>query len=293
MIQPQGFPSLPDDWRTESQSFPASCNQQQLFMARHYKEGGENSRALFIVHGLGEHGGRYLHFPHYLKDFVDSIYCLDLRGHGRSEGTRGHVDSFDQYVEDAYVASKRVKERELHWLGHSMGGLISLRLLLKHPEFPLKSATVSAPLLGVSMEVPPLKKLAAHLISKVWGSLQLKNEVDPTKLSHDSNVVQAYRDDRLVHDKITPSLFIDMMATMEDTFATNRGISVPLQFIVPSDDKIVDSERTESFYRKLNLKDKIFFPYAGFFHESFNELEKEKPLGDLAKWIQKWTDEKN
>ncbi|MGW8370425.1 MAG: alpha/beta fold hydrolase, partial [Gammaproteobacteria bacterium] len=115
-----------------------------------------------IFHGLGEHGGRYAHVPHYVQGCVSRVVCHDHRGHGRSEGRRGHVNRFDDFADDAAQAVMRLDERlrhecgrsEIHVLGHSMGGLITLRMLLAHPGLAIASATVSSPALGVGIPVP-------------------------------------------------------------------------------------------------------------------------------------------
>ena len=84
--------------------FCAADQSLQLFQAIHHPKDWKSHpfahRALLIVHGLGEHGGRYLHAPHYLKDTVGAVYCIDQRGHGRSEGIRGHCDRFTQFTDD-------------------------------------------------------------------------------------------------------------------------------------------------------------------------------------------------
>src|SRR6185436_3889565 len=110
----------------------------------------------------GEHGGRYPHVPHYLNSVVDGVYCFDHRGHGRSGGIRGHVEKFDHYIKDAALAitrlEKQLKERfqqiEIHLLGHSMGGLIALLTLFSHTLLPVRSVTISAPLLGIRVPTP-------------------------------------------------------------------------------------------------------------------------------------------
>src|SRR5271155_2712257 len=96
VIQPAGFPPIPQDWTTRIETYPSYDDQLRLFSAIHQRKtlptGKKPLRVLAIAHGIGEHGGRYLHFPHYLADTVDVVFCPDHRGHGRSEGLRGHVN---------------------------------------------------------------------------------------------------------------------------------------------------------------------------------------------------------
>ena len=250
-------------------------------------------RALIVVHGLGEHGGRYLHLPHYLQGEFDTIYCLDQRGHGRSEGLRGHCDQFDQYTHDLAQSIARASEQlkklhshcEIQVLGHSFGGLVVLRTHFLNATLPVKSVIASSPLLGIRVEVPLVKRFAGRALSQVWGSLQLSNEVDPKALSHDPEVVKAYQSDRLVHDKATPRFYTEMMAALADTVKRDSGFPYPLLMLVPLQDKIVDPDSEQAFFKNLRMRDKQIQTYPAFFHESMNELGKEKVFEDIKSWI--------
>lgn len=292
MIQPECFPPLPGNWESGWETLDSS--RQKLFIVRHkVKELRRPYRVLFVIHGQGEHGGRYLHFPHYLQKTVSEIALVDLRGHGRSEGLRGHVDRFDQYVDDVTLFIQHVRsqhhkinaEIEYHLFAHSLGGLIGLRLLHEKPEIPFASATISAPLLKLKMEVPIVKKAAAYALAQVWGSLQLGSELDPALLSRDPAVQRAYQVDRLVHSKATPSFFVGMQKALAETRSWKEGFQCPLQFIVPLADEIVDPRATQGFVQQLEGLTQRLETYEGFRHEAFNELGKEAVFEDIESWI--------
>jgi len=300
-LQPKSFPGLPENWTSEWETFPSSDGALQLFAVTHHpvawaKE-PQGFKALIVIHGLGEHGGRYLHLPHFLKSAVDCVFCLDLRGHGRSEGLRGHVERFDLHAEDVALAiyrledhlTKRFGKAEIHLFGHSMGGLIALRTLFLQPNLPIKSATVSAPLLGVKVPVPAIKKAAGQVLSRLWGSIHMRNELDPRLVSHDAEVVQAYQQDRLVHDKVTPRFYTELQSAIADTMARDSGMNYPLQIVVPLQDAIVDPEASLAFFRALKHRDKQLKTYPGFFHEPVNELGKEQVFEDIRTWITRHT----
>lgn len=294
----KSFPKIPADWKTSWSTFPSSDGNLRLFSLIHYRQGLKESvdgapvRILFIIHGQGEHCGRYLHFPYYLKECVDVVATMDHRGHGRSEGVRGHVDSFEQYVDDVQVFVDQVskewsssgREVQIHLLGHSMGGLISLRLLQKYENLQFRSATLSAPLLGLKFEVPLIKKITGHALSRLLGGFQLDTGLDAKLISHDERVVEAYRSDHLVHGKATARFFTEMLSAIK-TARSKKQLLVPTLFLVPLKDGMVSSQFTLDFADQLIQKDKLVVTYEDFFHESFNELEKEKAFSDLSTWI--------
>jgi alpha-beta hydrolase superfamily lysophospholipase len=305
IIQPVGFPGIPENWITESETYLASDGKTHLFAVTHRRNGlkresGRKPRILVISHGIGEHGGRYLHFPHYLESNIDVVYCPDHRGHGRSEGLRGHIEQFRDYSDDLAVGILRIENKyqeafggaELHVLGHSMGSLIVLDLMVDHADLPLRSVTLSSPLLGISAEVPVAKRVAAVALSRLWGNLQLHTVLNASLLSHDPAVIEAYRKDRLVHDLCTPRLFIEMTGTMKGIakriaqHGPAEGIKFPLLMQVPMADKITDPEAALAFFEHLKGGGaRVLKTYPGFLHESYNETGKQQPFEDLKAWI--------
>jgi acylglycerol lipase len=293
VIQPRSFPGLPEGWVSEWETFASSDGKLQLFQVCHHPANWQSHKVLVILHGVGEHGGRYLHFPHYLQHDVGAVYALDHRGHGRSEGLRGHAENFDLIVDDAALAIRRIDEQlrkrfgrsEIHLMGHSMGGLITLRMLLLHSGLPLQSVTVSAPLLGILVPLAVSKRAAAQVLARVWGSLHMSTEVDAKTLSHDPEVAEAYVADRLVHNKGTPRFYVELVRAIADTVRRDSGIDVPLQMLIPLQDQVVDSEIAMKFFRELKLREKQLRTYPGFYHESFNEIGKEQAFEDLRTWI--------
>ncbi len=296
VMQPPGFPGLPSNWETEWLTLPGVDAKTQLFVWVHRKKEVERrpARVLFVIHGFGEHGGRYLHFPHYLEKSIDVCVALDLRGHGRSEGIRGYAENFEQLVEDVETVLPRVVSREtqrygkieLHLFGHSMGGHILLRLLRRLKGVPVASASVSAPFLGIHGPVPLVKKTAARLLSNVWGSLQLATNLDAKTISRDDGVVKTYVADRLVHDLMTPRLFTTMTAAMKDTLLRDEAFEVPLQFQIPLQDRLVDSSKSLDLFKRLQGVSKQLKTYPDSFHEAMNDLDKESFFEDLRSWIE-------
>lgn len=293
-IQPLHFPSIPENWVSEWETFTSSDDKTQLYSVLHHKKDWKSPRAVIILHGMGEHGGRYLHFPEYLKTTVEAVFTFDHRGHGKSEGIRGHVDGFNQYSDDCVIAIQRLDQKlkkqfgksEIYLVGHSLGGLIALRTLFLHPELPIVAATISAPLLEIRVPVPWFKKAAASTLNRIWGSVQVPTDLDAKWVSHDQAVVDTYRADRLVHGKMTPRHFAGLLDAMEDMKSRQTGLNYPVQFLIPLQDEIVSADAGLEFFRNLKIREKELKTYPGFFHESFNETGKDQVFEDLKAWIQ-------
>jgi alpha-beta hydrolase superfamily lysophospholipase len=255
-------------------------------------QGKEDAKqSLLILHGLGEHGGRYRHVPTFLGERFARFYAMDQRGHGRSGGLRGYAPSFQTLVDDLLSVASEIKAREgdkkLFLLAHSFGGLVALNLLLKERRVPFAGAAISAPLLGVTLKVPAYKKLLGELLGRTLSKVQLTNEINPSYLSHDPAIVEAYVNDRLVHEKITPRLYLDMCAAMDWVNAQSGPLACPTLFLLPGDDRIVDSGKTRALFQGLKYRDKELREYPEMYHEILNEVEKAKVFSDIESWLER------
>jgi alpha-beta hydrolase superfamily lysophospholipase len=262
----------------------------ELFF-RHYPADDERTR-LVIAHGLGEHSGRYGNVVNRLLPNDISIWALDHRGHGKSGGKRGHILKFDQYISDlrllVEMAAKELPEnRKLFLLGHSMGGLIALYFALRHPDL-IDGVIASSPALGMVVEVPAVKSLLGKVMSSIWPGLALSNELDATKISRDEDVVRAYQDDPLVHDKVSARWFTEILAAMEFVNQRAARMKIPTLLQVAADDHLVSAQSSQRFFEKLTVDDKTLHVYEGLYHEIYNEVQdqREKVLADLQKWLE-------
>lgn len=249
----------------------------------------QTGRVLMILHGLGEHGGRYRHLPEFLGQDFERFYAVDQRGHGRSGGLRGYAPSFEHFVKDLRHVAREVEAREpgkrIYLLAHSFGGLVALSLLLGERKTPFSGAIISAPLLGVALKVPAYKKALGELLGRTLCRVQLSNEINPSFISHDPQIVEAYVNDRLVHQKITPRLYLDMTAAMDWVMRQSGPLACPTLFLVPGQDKIVDSEKTLRLFRNIKYRDKELREYPEMYHEVLNEIDKAKVFEDVRKWL--------
>ncbi|MBI4925899.1 MAG: lysophospholipase [Bdellovibrio sp.] len=315
---PLGFPKLPEGWIVETESFISEAvgfksetagfkyetagfksgdKKTKLFSITCRENLWKNSCSLIILHGLGEHCGRYLHLPHFMQSSFGAVFSYDQRGHGRSEGIRGHAEHFDVLAQDAALfvnqisakLSKHFGASEIHVLGHSLGAHVALRMMFLNPNLPVKTLTLTSPFLAIKTKVPFYKKILANTLSTIWGSLQLDTALDVHTLSHDPEVVTAYQTDKLVHSKMTPRFYTTMLEAMRNTLHRESGLKPPVQFLVPLLDALVNPETSIRFYKNLKHREKRLKTYPNFFHEPVNEIGKEIVFEDIVSWVKQYS----
>lgn len=240
---------------------------------------GDGPRDVLIVHGLAEHAERYAHVGAAWAARGWTVTAIELRGHGHSGGRRGHVDRWGQYVEDVRAVADTLRPG---WclFAHSMGGLVSLSAVLDGVK-PAKFA-VSNPLLGVRVDAPKLKIMAGKLLSRVWPTVSLTNELDPKMISRDPEVVKAYASDPLVYSTITPRWYTEMLAAQVRVNGTT-SLPVPTGFFLSDADPICDPVASERLAKATGSSIKL---YPGLLHEIVNEIGKEAVIADIATWLE-------
>ena len=248
---------------------------------------GKTKACLAIVHGIGEHSSRYRNVVEHLVPLGYAVYSFDLRGHGKSPGKRGFINSWEEYRRDVNTFLDKVRKeqtcRKLFLIGHSLGGLIVLNHLLHYPQ-QLDGVIASAPALAQT-GTSPLLILLAHILSSIAPGLTMKTGLDTTAISRDPAVVQAYTSDPLVHGLATPRLGAEMDATMAWTRAHATEFNLPLLIIHGEDDRIVPYTASREFFDKAPSTDKEYILYPDGFHESHNDIHREKMLQDLTRWL--------
>jgi len=293
MTASKNFPKLPQDWTEELGILPNHA--QKIFTRVFKKNSTRHQRLLFIVHGIGEQSDRFTHFPHYLHTSFDVVALIDLPGHGHSEGKRGHIESFDEYSQAVVAAflhfqAQFPKIKNHHWLGCSMGGLITLRTMIRNPSLDLASVTVAEPQLGIAVQVPALKEFLGTLIEPLLGGIPLKNEIDASLLSHDVSVQTEYKSNPLNHELISPRLYINMKKEMAFLETYDGEFPYPLQMMIPLADQIVDWKKSIQFFKNLKMKNglqKRLCTFPNFYHEIFNEDGRERAFTAFEEWITK------
>jgi len=248
---------------------------------------GESRGSILISHGMAEHSECYDELATDLVGDKWTVYAWDLRGHGRSEGKRGFIRDFNDYRRDlesfiGHVKSLESTNNRVRFLfGHSMGGLITLQLLLDSPPQGFRGFICSSPALGLSIQVPQLKRRASDFLAKWAPRISFFNEIKYTDLHRDQERLKQYSVDPLRHDKISPGLFIGMMKAMEDVGIRAHEIHQPMFFQLSGDERIVDSKAATEVFDKLSSKDKKLIVYPESLHEIYNDQEREQVIRDL------------
>ncbi len=240
-------------------------------------------RTLVITHGLAEHMGRYEHVAEAFVEAGWRVIGLELRGHGDSDGKRGHVDAWSRYVEDLQAAIA-FADGPVWILGHSMGGLIVLDLLCSGEQPKVKGVVLTNPLLGVLVEAPGWKLALAGVLSVILPGVGLDNEVDPTHISRDEAVVKAYVADEKVFRTITPRWYTQMREAMARVHEGASSCTTPLLMVTSDQDKMCSPDASHELVERYgeNGEEKV---YEGLYHEVLNEPEKDQVLEDIIAWL--------
>ncbi len=251
----------------------------------------ENAKAvLIIVHGLGEHSGRYNNLVSAFGGKNISVFAIDHRGHGKSQGKKGHIDSFMDYVYDLKLFVEYVKEENrglpVVLYGHSMGGVIAAKYALTYSDDP-SVVVLSSPGFAPAFTVPGWKKSVAAFFSSRIGSLTMPNGLSSSDISRDNEVVKAYDNDPLVHNKVSARWFTEYMKTGDDCMANAHSLMKPLLVFHGKGDKIADCKASEEFGRKAGSSSKEILLYNEMYHELINEPEADRTrvLKDVVSWV--------
>lgn len=246
--------------------------------------------ALIVAHGLFEHSRRYEEFAAFMAAEGFSSFILDLRGHGASEGRRGHVRSFDVLLQDLDRFRREVQglvspELPLFLVGHSLGGLVGLRYLEEY-DAAFRGAVIISPWLATAVAVPRWQVLAAAVLNRILPSFPFPFRLDPNDLSRDPERAADYRNDPQIHATITPRLFTETSSAIEMALRRGDRIGVPVLFLLAGEDRIVDTARSLAFARSLPSENITVEVLEGHYHEVLQERERTAAMAEIGHWIE-------
>ena len=249
----------------------------------------KNPRAvIFLVHGMGEHARRYAHVAEYFKNANIAMVAIDLRGHGRSTGKRGHMPSFEHMMNDLKLALSEIvsayKGVPIVLYGHSMGGNLILNYLLRNAQ-EIIGAIVTGPYLRLGFEPPKWKVLLAKLSANIYPALSQPTGLEKIALARSPQVIQEYENDPLVHDKITASFFINIHQAGIDAIVRSKELKIPILLMHGAKDRLTSPGGSEEFYSNAG-PNVSFHLLEELYHEIHNEPENNDVFQTQLSWIE-------
>lgn len=244
--------------------------------------------AVLLVHGLGEHSGRYQHVAEALASRGIASCAPDHPGHGRSPGHRCHIPRFADFFPALDTLRDDLERRypglPCFMVGHSMGGLIAGCYLLDR-----QSRFAGAAFSGAAFAVPEPPGAVAvainRLLASLWPTLGVM-QLDASQVSRDPEVVQRYRDDPLVHSgKISARLVVELFAAIGELEARRSELTLPVLVLHGEGDVMTPASGSLAFHAGVGSEDRTLRLYPGLYHEIFNEPERQQVLDDLVNWL--------
>jgi alpha-beta hydrolase superfamily lysophospholipase len=252
----------------------------------------EEKAVLLVVHGLGEHIGRYMNLVNYLTPQGFAVCGLDHQGHGKSGGEREMVESFDDFTHTLSIFHKMVtgwhEGKPIFLVGNSMGGIIAAYYLLEH-QSAFKGAVLLSP--AFKPNIPRSTLIMGMIMGGVLSRLTPRMgiwKVDPSGVSRDQQVVQDYISDPLVHHGEMPvRLGFVLSKSTKHVLQVAGRITLPIIVLHGEADSLVSPEGAQMFYDKAGSEDKTMKIYPGLYHELLNEPEKNQVFADLETWLER------
>jgi alpha-beta hydrolase superfamily lysophospholipase len=249
---------------------------------------------IVLVHGYGDHVGRYRTFRDAMLAERFAVHAYDVRGHGKSDGARGAVRAFSEYTAEleAFVRSTHAIAGglPLFIVAHSHGALITLRWLAgsgaeASRALGLKGLVLTSPYLGLAFTPPAWKTAPAKLLSGLIPSLPVPTGLSSADLSRDPAWQRATDEDPLYGRKGTPRWFTEHTRAQQEVLAAGAGLRIPVLLMLAGEDRIASAAVSRRWFDTLTTPDRRLREWPSMRHEIFNELGKEDVYAETSLWI--------
>lgn len=256
------------------------------FVRRYEPDRSTSERALVIVHGVGEHSGRYEHFVARAVDRGWTVIAGDLQGHGQSEGVPTHLDDFGQYLADLDAIWRHFNLPPQHTAlyGHSMGGLVSARFAETRPD-RIAALILSSPLLGFAIRVPPLKRTFGRICLKVAPQFRFRSQIPETLITRNPEALQLRASDPLSNRTVTAGWYFRVLDALCDVWHDAERVSAPLLLLQGDGDQIVSPEAPLDWFAKAGSRDKSLRLLKEHLHELLNEPGWPGTIAGILDWL--------
>jgi len=257
------------------------------FFSRGWSPEAAPKAVLCLVHGMGEHTNRYGHVASALAEAGYAVFGFDLRGHGLSEGQRGHIPSFEHCLNDISEFQKQLDLRYPNLpkvlYGHSLGGNLAANYLLR-VKSAFQAAIITGPYFRLAFEPPAAKIALGRMMSNISPKFSQETGLETAALSRDPQVVRAYVTDPLVHDLISARMFISVMEAGEWALEHAAELAVPMLLMHGSADRLTSASASQEFARRAGEKVTLVL-WEGFYHEIHNEPEPAEVFKTMIAWL--------
>jgi alpha-beta hydrolase superfamily lysophospholipase len=270
-----------------SNQYTLHTPQHGALFAQEWRPAAAPGAVVCLVHGLGEHSSRYAHVAQVLTGAGLVLSTFDLRGHGKSPGQRGHVQSYEACLEDAQClldeAARRFPGKPIFLYGQSLGGNLVLNFALRRKS-RLAGVIATAPLLRLAFEPPRVRVFLAKVMSRIWPAFSNVCGCEAAALSRDPLVVQSYVDDPLAHDLISAGLFVEM--TQAGLWALEHAAQLRLPALIMhgSADRLTSADASRQFAERAGHCCTLKI-WDGAYHELHNEPERDAVLACMLAWL--------
>jgi alpha-beta hydrolase superfamily lysophospholipase len=272
-----------------SNTFQLTTADGLQLAGEYYTPQGEFKGAIALMHGMGEHFGRYKHVAEFLGSIGYATVGMDHRGHGKSQGKRGHTPSFDHLMNDIDLLLKKTQELfpglPVILYGHSMGGNLAANFAIRRTP-ALKGLILTAPYFKLAFDPPAWKVTLAKVFAGLIPGLTQPTGLEVAAISRDQEVVDAYKNDPLVHDKITSAFFINVHPAGLYPIEHAKALQIKTLAMHGTADRLTSPKGTEAFAHNnpsmIELK-----LWEGFYHEIHNEKQQQEVFDYMAQWLAK------
>lgn len=270
-------------------TFESTWTDQQglKFYSRGWEPDGPARAAVALVHGLGEHIGRYAHVGEAFSEAGYALLGFDLRGHGRSQGLRGHAPSLEAYMQDIDLLLEQVHARypglPAFLYGHSLGAILALTYGLRRKPV-LKGVIATDPALHSALESQRAKIMLVKVLGSIMPTGLLSSGLDTSMLSRDPQVERAYVHDPLVHDRVSMGWGKMMLETNRWVLEHAAEFPLPLLIMHGADDHLAFPSGSEEFATALGDKATLVL-WKGLYHEIHNEPERAQVFQTMIRWM--------
>lgn len=260
--------------------------QTELFVRQYLPPGTGDGRTLMIVHGAGEHSGRYEHFIQHITEGGWTVIAGDLRGHGRSNGVPTHLDDFDHYIDDlADVWSFFDLNAERTMLfGHSLGGLIAARFAERRPDW-LAGLVLSSPLLAFGRRVPVLKRTLGRMCLWFAPRTRFKSTVSAQQLTRNEQALELRARDPLTNRTVTAGWYFRVLEALCNVWDEAPRLTAPVLLLQGDADEIVNPQAPLDWLPHLASRDRTLRMFPGHLHCLLTEPSWEATTADILRWM--------